>query len=176
MFNINVSTGSSIVSIVNCGMSLLGTFKTFMDIQGSGSTTVSMANTKLAWSPFVNADNFLHLRGVNNSVSITDFGLINQGFVTNLFRVNDGSTLNLYHNGLLVDSTSVSISITYSASYPLYIGSYGGTDFPMRGFINSAQLYSRALTANEIKQNFDTFKTRFDLSGTGTTSGVEVPL
>jgi hypothetical protein len=88
----------------------------------------------------------------------------------------DGSTLNLYHNGLLVDSTSVSISITYSASYPLYIGSYGGTDFPMRGFINSAQLYSRALTANEIKQNFDTFKTRFDLSGTGTTSGVEVPL
>jgi hypothetical protein len=46
----------------------------------------------------------------------------------------------------------------------------------MRGFINSAQLYSRALTANEIKQNFDTFKTRFDLSGTGTTSGVEVPL
>ena len=88
----------------------------------------------------------------------------------------DGSTLKLYHNGLLVDSTSVSISITYSASYPLYIGSYGGTDFPMRGFINSAQLYSRALTANEIKQNFDTFKTRFDLSGTGTTSGVEVPL
>jgi hypothetical protein len=46
----------------------------------------------------------------------------------------------------------------------------------MRGYINTAQLYSRALTATEIKQNFDTFKTRFDLSGTGTTSGVEVPL
>ena len=88
----------------------------------------------------------------------------------------DGSTLKLYHNGLLVDSTSVSISITYSASYPLYIGSYGGTLFPMRGLINSVQLYNRALTANEIKQNFDTFKTRFDLTGTGTTSGVEVPM
>ena len=88
----------------------------------------------------------------------------------------DGSTLKLYHNGLLVDSTSVSISITYSATYPLYIGSYGGTLFPMQGYINSAQLYNRALSANEIKQNFDTFKTRFDLSGTGTTSGVEVPL
>lgn len=88
----------------------------------------------------------------------------------------DGSTLKLYHNGLLVDSTSVSISITYSASYPLYIGSYGGTLFPMQGYINSVQLYNRALSANEVKQNFDTFKTRFDLTGTGTTSGVEVPM
>jgi len=88
----------------------------------------------------------------------------------------DGSTLKLYHNGLLVDSTSVSISITYSATYPLYIGSYGGTDFPMQGLINSVQLYNRVLVANEIKQNFDVFKTRFGLSGSGTTSGVEVPM
>jgi hypothetical protein len=88
----------------------------------------------------------------------------------------DGSTLKLYHNGLLVDSTSVSISITYSATYPLYIGSYGGTDFPMQGLINSVQLYNRVLVANEIKQNFDVFKTRFGLSGAGTTSGVEVPM
>jgi hypothetical protein len=88
----------------------------------------------------------------------------------------DGSSLKLYHNGLLVDSTSVSITITYSASYSFYIGSYGSVGFPMRGYINSVQLYNRTLTANEIKQNFDIFKTRFGLTGTGTTNGVEVPL
>lgn len=88
----------------------------------------------------------------------------------------DGSALKLYHNGLLVDSTSVSISITYSASYPLYIGSYGGTTFPMQGYINSVQLYNRALNANEVKQNFEAYKSRFDLAGTGTTNGLEAPM
>jgi hypothetical protein len=187
MFNINVSTGSSIVSIVNCGMSLLGTFKTFMDIQGSGSTTVSMANTKLAWSPFVNADNFLHLRGVNNSVSITDFGLINQGFVTNLFRVNDGSTLNLigasidggnnviYNENIgagatircanvsIVNSTN-DIDILHSGTTGFFSGV---KDYTKTNILYQSPFYisgedSRLITVNKKGGNFSTIKEAVD--------------
>jgi prefoldin subunit 5 len=187
IINVNVSTGSSIISMSNCGMSLLGTFKTFMDIQGAGSTTVSMANTKLAWSPFVNADNFLHLRGPNNSVSITDFGLLNNGFCTNLFRVNDGSTLNLigasvdggnnviYNENIGVGATircaNVSIVNSVSDINILHSGTTGffsGVKDYSKTFINYDNPFyisgedSRLITVNKKGGNFTSIKDAVD--------------
>jgi len=74
----------------------------------------------------------------------------------------DGSNLRLYLNGASVGSSSVSISIVYSDSYPLLMGYYGGS-IPTNMSIGSLKLYNRALSDTEIQQNFNAMRERYNI-------------
>jgi hypothetical protein len=71
-------------------------------------------------------------------------------------------TLNLYINGAL-DKTFTSNRVLGNTSQTFNVGSSqtGGQYFP--GFIPSIQAYNRVLSLNEISQNFNATKSRFNL-------------
>jgi len=79
----------------------------------------------------------------------------------------EGTTVRLYVNGVS-DATTVS---NFAENYTGYwrIGGYRGngwtntSDGYFTGNIGQVLIYSRALTASEVQQNFDTFKSRFGL-------------
>jgi hypothetical protein len=72
----------------------------------------------------------------------------------------DGSTLKLYLNGTLVGTATTSVSIVYSDSYPLLMGYYANA-FATDMRIGHIKLYNRALSAQEILQNYNATKGRY---------------
>jgi len=74
----------------------------------------------------------------------------------------DGSALKLYLNGSLVGSATTSVSIIYSDSYPLLMGYYANA-FATNMNIGLLQLYNRALTPQEISQNFNATRYRYGI-------------
>jgi len=72
----------------------------------------------------------------------------------------DGSTMKLYLNGSLVGTATTSVSIIYSDSYPLLMGYYANA-FATNMNIGLFKLYNRALTAQEILQNYNATKKRY---------------
>jgi hypothetical protein len=63
--------------------------------------------------------------------------------------VYDGSTLKIYRNGELGNSSAVTGSITHTTN-PLKIGTYGSTSFD--GKVDDMRVYNRALSAQEVQQ------------------------
>jgi len=76
----------------------------------------------------------------------------------------DGTTARAYLNGIEIWSTSQTGNIP-DAEY--YIGTYGGAPVDgvhnFNGYIPVAKIYNRALSPSEIKQNYNKYKTRFNL-------------
>ena len=72
----------------------------------------------------------------------------------------DGSALKLYLNGALVGTATTSVPIIYSDSYPLLMGYYANA-FATNMNVGSLKLYNRALTAQEILQNYNATKMRY---------------
>jgi hypothetical protein len=78
---------------------------------------------------------------------------------------NDANGMTVYQNASIVPfqirRNSGPISINYTGA-PLTIGSRGGIQ-PFKGNIASVQIYNRALSADEVLQNYNTTKGRFGL-------------
>jgi hypothetical protein len=76
----------------------------------------------------------------------------------------DGTTARAYLNGVEIWSAAQTGNIP-DASY--YIGTYGGNPVDgvhnFNGYIPIAKMYNRALSSSEIKQNYNKYKTRFNL-------------
>jgi hypothetical protein len=70
--------------------------------------------------------------------------------------------LRAYINGVLVASNTSSYSSS-SFGGNFFIGAYGPGSELFGGDIASAQVYSSALTASEILQNYNAYKNRFDI-------------
>ena len=82
-----------------------------------------------------------------------------------LCMTSNGSNLILFIDGEFEASLSFSSVLEYSGSAVLRIGSYdnGGTVFYTNGNIPNVSIYNRALSAEEIKQNYKATKGRFGL-------------
>ena len=65
--------------------------------------------------------------------------------------------INSISNGTYIASGSV------IANQNLRLGSYDGSGYMFNGNISNAQIYNRALTAQEISQNFNALKSRFSI-------------
>jgi hypothetical protein len=76
-----------------------------------------------------------------------------------------GGTQILYRNGAVDRSTTGPASITYSTQ-PVAVATrvFSGTyQYPWNGKISNVHIYNRALTAQEVQQNYNATKTRFGL-------------
>jgi hypothetical protein len=72
----------------------------------------------------------------------------------------DGTLACLYENGALTGTTSFTGPLT-STSTPLYIGQFNGGDYDFNGKLGTIMTYNRALSAQEVKQNYDATKSRY---------------
>lgn len=73
----------------------------------------------------------------------------------------EGGTSKIYIDGEL-DSTQTGLSLTTNTN-PLFIGSNGGVNYYLNGKMDSTKIYNRALTASEIKSNYNAIKGRFNI-------------
>lgn len=78
----------------------------------------------------------------------------------NIITTFDGTTYTCYKNGISVGSTAATFNFTGNI---LYLGLKLSGEFNMTGSIASCKLYSRALSATEVVQNFNTMRGRFNV-------------
>jgi hypothetical protein len=73
----------------------------------------------------------------------------------------DGSVHNMYVDGNLVKTASVSSKRIKDDNLPVTLGSFNGTQEYFQGYISDAKIYNRALSSTEVLQNFNATKNRY---------------
>ena len=82
----------------------------------------------------------------------------------NVVGTYDGTNQKIYHNGVEVASTNPGLGFLDAGSNNLAIGeSYYGSNQFFNGKLSATSIYNRALTASEIKQNFNALRGRFSI-------------
>ncbi len=85
-----------------------------------------------------------------------------QNTVVNVTFTYDGTTQKLYKDGSLEDSSSSS-AIDYTGGVNTYWGLDEGGAYLYQGYFYNQYLYNRALSSDEILQNYNALKPRFNL-------------
>jgi hypothetical protein len=102
-----------------------------------------------------------YLTGSNLYYAATDFVSTSITFTTNwiMFTVTrNGTSISFYQNGILLSSQ------TLGGNNPLTLRSiadFNGGGFPFAGNISQVQIYNRALSQQEILQNFNATRFRY---------------
>ena len=75
------------------------------------------------------------------------------------------NSIALYINGVSQGSNSHSFTSVKNSTNPLYLGSYNGGEYSQwfDGKISAVRYYNKALTAEEVTQNFTALRGRFDI-------------
>jgi hypothetical protein len=76
--------------------------------------------------------------------------------------VYNGSFVRIYRNGVYEGQQATSGTANWTGG--MRIGNYGYGSYPWLGQIAIAKMYNRALSDNEVRQNYQQYKTRFNLS------------
>jgi hypothetical protein len=89
----------------------------------------------------------------STSTLIASTGTLETGKWTHVAAVYNGSTMTLYKDGVQVGQMAKSGNISMDSSVPVWIGSNppNGDSRPFRGTIDDVQVYSRALSQEEIQ-------------------------
>ena len=82
---------------------------------------------------------------------------------TNITVTYDGTTQKIYGNGTLFNSKTV--GFTSPSSQAAYIAKIGrlGSGFNFNGTVATTQFYNRALSADEVSQNFNALRGRYGI-------------
>ena len=83
----------------------------------------------------------------------------------------DGTVGSLYENGALIGTTNMSIEIEKTTD-PFNIGRWNGGSIEFSGKLGTIMTYNRALSAQEVKQNYDATKGRYFTPANIVTSGL----
>jgi hypothetical protein len=83
----------------------------------------------------------------------------------------DGTVGSLYENGALVGTVNMSVEILKSTD-PFNIGRWNGGGYDFSGKLGTIMTYNRALSAQEVKQNYDATKGRYITPANIVTSGL----
>lgn len=98
--------------------------------------------------------------------SYATFGYYYAGLTAGVFHhivaTKNGSTVTIYVDGNVVVSQSFGSAITQTNNN-LYIGSYNGAQNYFAGQIPVSRIYNRALTAGEVLNNYNHYKTKYNL-------------
>jgi hypothetical protein len=73
----------------------------------------------------------------------------------------DGSVHNMYVDGNLAKTASVSNKRIKDDNLPVTLGSFNGTQEYFQGYISDAKIYNRALSSTEVLQNYNATKNRY---------------
>lgn len=155
--SLNFSQGITAEVVAN--FTNTGTWQRLFDFgNGAGSNNILFArysSTNYLWFEIYNG---------GSSVSInTAGGIINNQICHYVVTVN-GSTAYVYRDGVLINSGTFATVPTTISRTNCYIGKSNWADSYFQGDIPIVKMYNRALTAQEIKQNYQQYKTRFNLS------------
>lgn len=97
-----------------------------------------------------------------SDVNIEDTSIHSLNTWYNVIGTYDGSNMKIYVNGLL-KNTKAQTGTLGTNSITAKIGTFQGTNYNMNGKISNVSIYNRALSANEVRQNFEATKGRFGL-------------
>ena len=141
---------------VNLGYGLFGGSKYFSESGGGGFMIINRTNGFFG-GVFINAvsDTGYPVYMSNSNI------LINNWYHTAL-TYNNG-TSNLYFDGQLITTITGVTYTSNSINFQLGGVPQGGWEPRMPGKISNAQIYNRALSADEVLQNFNAQKGRFGL-------------
>ena len=90
-------------------------------------------------------------------------GTATTGAWKHIVGVFNGTTLKVYVNGV-EGGTTATVTTANTSSFPLRLGQfYDTTTGNWDGQIASTQIYNKALTAAQIKQNFNQQRSRFGI-------------
>jgi hypothetical protein len=78
-----------------------------------------------------------------------------------ILLVHSGTTATMYKNGVQVGTTTVS-NLEYTNAGEILIGYRTSSEY-WKGEIPIFKVYNKALTATEVKQNYNAYKNRFDI-------------
>ena len=126
-------------------------------------------NGQLLIRRFANSDTLLYNystgTGAVQTQSTNYFTGYNNTWVNLQITANYTSTaINIYRNGVLVTSTTMTTPVFPNTTAALLVGSFLFAGFlPFNGKIANASIYNRELTASEVLQNYNTIKSRFGL-------------
>ena len=178
-------TGTSTITASSLTYNSNGTFSfngtsNYMDCGNSAAVQLSTAITMEAWVNPVsttglgnimskNFNSGYRFRIDNGSLwwyvsgnSITG-GSVPNGSWSHCVVTGSSAGLNSYVNGVLVASNSTAFAPAAPTLANLYIGTYGPSSEPFNGTIAVAKIYNQALTAAEVKQNFNALRGRYGL-------------
>jgi hypothetical protein len=114
-------------------------------------------------SPFSNPGSIMRRQTTTSTYN-------NENWVNGTVTYDGSSTRNgmlIYMNGILAtmenfDSTSLTGTIITNANFE--VGARDGTQQPFNGSVSNATVYNRALSADEVLQNYNATKGRFGLT------------
>jgi hypothetical protein len=90
------------------------------------------------------------------------YAAITPGLYHHIVATKNGSLVTIYVDGNVAISQNFGSAITQTNSN-LYIGSYAGGSAYFAGKIPIAKLYNRAISLSEVRQNYNKYKTSFNL-------------
>ena len=107
--------------------------------------------------------------GTANALAVFTSAILSNNTVYNVVVTYDGSSstsgLKIYLNSV-IQSTSVqynSLTTNFTNTAPFYIAGRYPSAYPFPGSIYTTQVYNRALSSDEVLQNYNATKTRFGL-------------
>ena len=155
-------------------------------IPGSGVLNISSAITASAWVYYVSGNGRFLQKDGPPYTRCWEMGGYAGTFRTELWH-SDGTTLGaptgnalavngwthcvmtfdginqvMYQNGVAITTTSFPGNIRTDVNTPVFIGGYWGGEY-FNGKVGNVQIYNRALSADEIKQNFNALRGRYGL-------------
>ena len=145
------------------GINIGNTFTTFVWVKFNSYGTVLLGSNDFADSGYplyVDNANTLYIVAGGSSTATTTAGLSTNQW-TCLTVVRNNTSVNWYKNGINIGTSTLGSS---SSNVLKSIGNYNNGGYPLNGDIALTQVYNRALTALEVKQNYDALKSRFGLS------------
>ena len=93
--------------------------------------------------------------GFGNSLTVNSW--------THLSMTFDGVNIKLYQNSVLVSTVNFPGDIRTDINTPINLGGRWSSNEYLNGRISRAQLYNRALSANEVQQNYNAQRGRFGI-------------
>jgi hypothetical protein len=116
-------------------------------------------NNSLAWGRHSSNDNWFFSTMIGGSYQNSYMGTATLDKFCHLVATYDGANLRLYENGILKVTSAKTHDMMTSGS-PLGIG---GPDRYWNGKIPVTKLYSKVLSAEDVKQNYNAYKNRFNI-------------
>lgn len=129
------------------------------------TSAVCTAMTKMdgAWEVYYCNQLVFRTQGTGGNDGVTSY--VNSSYVnvwSNIVSTHDGTTRKVYFNGVEIYSDNNPVS-NQATTNPVAIGGYSSGIYAFVGAMPYYSLYNRAITANEVLQNFNAIRGRFGI-------------